>query len=143
MKIGGASGNVVLVRNEDLKDNLVALKAEAEITSLAFSSKGDFLACGANDTNPMLYSVLKDESITVRPGHESSVKNVFFDPTDSLLCSTGCEGVLHIYSVDLILAKSSNSLLKAYKICRDTKLFEPQQLRSAWYSSLLSFVLFN
>ena len=130
--IGGPSGNVEFVKNEDFENSLRVMSPNSEVTSLAFSDDGALLACGANDTTPFLYSILKDENMKVKPGHESSILNVFFDPTSTLLCTTGCEGMLHIYSVELILMRSSNSLLRAQKICRDTKLFQPQQLKSAW-----------
>lgn len=108
------------------------MSPDCDINSIAWSEDGKYLACGPNDTQPIFYSMDTQESTTLKPGHMSSVMNVFFDPTSTYICSTGCEGVVNIYNIELILQKSKHALVRTQKICGDTKLDTPQQLKSAW-----------
>lgn len=69
-----------------------------------------------------------------RPGHEGSILNGAIDPLHDFIATTGCDGMLHIYSMKTEEDSSiSFELLKKIKISKKhLEAFGKQQLEISW-----------
>jgi len=99
---------------------------------LVMSQDGEYVGACSNDCFFEIYNAKQNKIYRPRPSHDSSCLHVGFNSTVQYVASTGCEGVLNIYSIAKMIDNPLTCLIKSQKISKETKLDNLQILRFDW-----------
>ncbi|EDV20225.1 uncharacterized protein TRIADDRAFT_32433 [Trichoplax adhaerens] len=105
----------------------IVTRFTAQVSHVTFNQHGDKVAAGAEDFEIKVVSVNNYNNHTLT-GHEAPILTVAFDPTDSYLVSSSCDGTVKIWDMKTYDCSHSLSILPKCNDISATKSF----CRLAW-----------
>jgi WD40 repeat protein len=101
-----SSGQIYLwdISNEEniIRAPVIIQGHESDVTTIAYSPDGRYLASGSRDNAVKLWSVADRRYVNVFTGHTSWVRSICFSPNGKILASGSCDHSVRLWNVEVL-----------------------------------------